>query len=154
MLHENEKVSAMKEAHENVESDFDDNKLYQIDNMSFEDTKEKLEWHKREFECELENTYGIENQNYMTRIHDDKVNKIYECNLLDDIIISPKHTKTLNSHDSPILNGCMNIRKVRAKFKNFWILLDSGCSSKIVMGRLVKNCILKICCDAVAHIGW
>ena len=43
MLHENEKVSAMKEAHENVESDFDDNKLYQIDNMSFEDTKEKLE---------------------------------------------------------------------------------------------------------------
>ena len=34
------KKIAMKEAHENVESDFDDNKLNQIENMSLEDTKE------------------------------------------------------------------------------------------------------------------
>ena len=43
LLHENEKVSAAREAHENVDSDFDDNKIYQIDNMSLEETKEKLE---------------------------------------------------------------------------------------------------------------
>ena len=39
LLHENQKVSATKEAPGNVEYDFDDNKLYQIENMSLEDTK-------------------------------------------------------------------------------------------------------------------
>ena len=43
LLHKNQKVSAKKEGHENVESNFDENKLYQIDNMSLDDTKEKLE---------------------------------------------------------------------------------------------------------------
>ena len=33
----------------------------------------------------------------------------------------------------------MNNRKDKAKFKNFQILLDNGCSSKIVMGRLVEK---------------
>ena len=42
LLHENEKLSAAKEAHEKVESDFDENELYHIENMSLEDTKEKL----------------------------------------------------------------------------------------------------------------
>ena len=36
LLHENEKVNDMKEAPENVESYFDENKIYQIDNMSLE----------------------------------------------------------------------------------------------------------------------
>ena len=31
----------------------------------------------------------------------------------------------------------MNNRKGKEKFKNYHILLDSGCSSTIVMGRLV-----------------
>ena len=31
----------------------------------------------------------------------------------------------------------MNTRHCRAKFKNFQIILDSGCSSTILMGRLV-----------------
>ena len=31
----------------------------------------------------------------------------------------------------------MNTRHCRAKFKNFLIILDSGCSSTIVMGRIV-----------------
>ena len=75
----------------------------------------------------------------MTCIHGNKVNKIYECNLLHDILNPPKHTKLLNSHYSPILNGCMNTRKGRAKFKNFQILLDSGCSSNILMVRLIKK---------------
>ena len=142
-MNENEKVTAMKEAHENIESNFDENELYQIDNMSLEDKKEKLERCKRSFEWKLENTYRIENQNDMTRINDDKVNKIAEWNLLHDIINPPKCTKNLNTHYSPILNGCMNTRHGREKFKNFWILLDSGCSSTIVMGRLVKDLILK-----------
>ena len=39
LLHENQKVIAEKGAHENVESDFEESKLYQIDNMSIDDTK-------------------------------------------------------------------------------------------------------------------
>ena len=81
--------------------------------MSIEDNKEKIEWHNRAFERKQKNTYGIENQNNMTRIHDNKVNKITECNLLHDIINTPKRTKNVNSHYSPILHGCMNTRKGR-----------------------------------------
>ena len=36
-------------------------------------TQKQIELSKRSFECELENTYGIENQNSMNRIHDHKV---------------------------------------------------------------------------------
>ena len=43
LLQENQKVSAEKESHGNIESGFDESKLYQVDNMSLEDTKEKLE---------------------------------------------------------------------------------------------------------------
>ena len=73
------------------------------------------------------------------RIHDNEVNKISECNLMHDIINSPKRTKFLNIHYSNIIHGCMNTRKVSAVFKTFWILLDSGCRSMIVMTRLVKK---------------
>ena len=58
--------------------------------MIFEDTKEKLEWHKRAFECKQKIAYGIESQNDMKRIHDKVVNKITECNVLHDIINPPK----------------------------------------------------------------
>ena len=37
--------------------------------MSLEETKEKLEWSKREFECKHKNSYGIKNRNDMMRIH-------------------------------------------------------------------------------------
>ena len=37
----------------------------------------------------------------------------------------------------------MYTRKGRAKLKNFSILLDSGCSSTVVMGRLVNKLGLK-----------
>ena len=33
----------------------------------------------------------------------------------------------------------MNNIKGKVRFKNFQILLDSGCSSKILMGRLVEK---------------
>ena len=55
----------------------------------------------------------------MTRIHNNEVNNIAECNLLHDIINPPKHAKILNIHYSPILHGWMNTRKGRAKFKDF-----------------------------------
>ena len=43
--------------------------------MSLEETKEKIEWLKYAFEFKQKNTYGIENKNDMTRIHDNKVKK-------------------------------------------------------------------------------
>ena len=38
LLHENQRISAEKGSHENIESDFDEIGLYQIDNMSLDDT--------------------------------------------------------------------------------------------------------------------
>ena len=61
ILQENQKVSAEEESHGNIESGFDQSEIYQVNNMSLEDTKEKLEWRKRAFKHELKNTYGIEN---------------------------------------------------------------------------------------------
>ena len=68
------KVSAGKESQEIIESKFDENDLYRIDNMSLEEKMKKLELHKRAFECELKNTYNIESQNGMTYKHDNKLN--------------------------------------------------------------------------------
>ena len=79
----------------------------------------------------------------MIQIHEKEVNKISECNVLHDIINSPKRAKILNNHYSPIIHECMNTIIGKAKFKNFQILLGSGCSSKILMGRLVENYALK-----------
>ena len=45
--------------------------------MSLEETKEKIELRKSAFECKQKNTFGIENQNYMTRMHENKL--IYMC---------------------------------------------------------------------------
>ena len=67
----------------------------------------------------------------MALIHDKKVNKIAECNLIHDIINPPKRAKNLNINYSPILHGCINTRKGRAKIKNFQIILDSGFRSTI-----------------------
>ena len=107
--------------------------------MSLDNTKEKLEWCNRAFECELENAYYIKIQNGMPCMNDNKVNNIYEWILLNDILNPLKHTKNLNIHYSSILHGCMNAGKGEANFRKFWILLDSACSSTIVMlGRIEK----------------
>ena len=121
------------------ESDIDDNDLYHVDNMSLDDNRENTERRKHVFESKLENKYDIEIQIGMTCIHGNKVNKLVEWNLLHDIPNPPKTTKKLNSHYYPILHRCKNISKGRANFKNFRILLDSGCSSTILMVRLIKN---------------
>ena len=59
----------------------------------------------------------MNNFNNMNRIHDNKVNNIAKCNLLHDMINPSKHTKNINSHYSPILDGYMNKRKGKYKFK-------------------------------------
>ena len=84
-----------------------------------------------------------ENRDKMIYIHDNEVKNIAECNLLHDIINPTKIAKNINTHYYPILNGSMNTRKGRAKLKNFRIILDSICSSIIVMRRLVENDTLK-----------
>ena len=138
LLNGTKKVSAGNhEATEFWENDYDENDLYQVENISLNETKEKLEWRKHAFEYEI--LYVIENRNKMIYIHDKKVNTIAECNLIHDIINPLKRTKQLNSHYSPILHWRMNTRKDGENFKNFRILLDSGCSSKIVMKRLVET---------------
>ena len=76
LLNETQKVGAAMEAPEFLDSDYDENNLYQVEMMSLEETKEKLEWRKHAFECEQKNSFGIENKNNMTRIHDKEVNKI------------------------------------------------------------------------------
>ena len=42
LTQENNKVSTVKETYENVEYDFDENKLYRIDNMSLDDRNGKF----------------------------------------------------------------------------------------------------------------
>ena len=75
----------------------------------------------------------------MTRLDNNEVKNISEFNLLHDIINPPRRAKNLNIQYSPIIHGCMNTRKGRAKSENFCILLDSECCFTIVMGRLVKK---------------
>ena len=129
----------MPEAHENIDSEIDESDLYQIDNMSLDKNKQKKEWLKRAFESKQKNKYDIEIHNGMTCIHGNKVNIIFEWNLLHDILNPLKITKKLNIHYSPILHGCINTRKGRSRFNNFRILLHSGCNSTIIMGRLTKK---------------
>ena len=52
----------------------------------------------------------------MNRVQDNKVKKIYEQNLLHDILNPSKRTKNINSHYSTILHGCRNTRKGGARF--------------------------------------
>ena len=85
----------------------------------------------------------------MMHIHDKEVNKRAECNLLNNIINPTIYNKNLNIHYSPILYECINTMHGKEKFNNFRIILNSVCSSTIVMGRLVEK--LNPEKDAVMH---
>ena len=63
-----------------IESEFDENDIYRIDNMSLKKKKGKLELHKREFGCKLKKTYNIEIQNGITCIHYNEVNNTAKLN--------------------------------------------------------------------------
>ena len=47
--------------------------------------------------------------------------------------------KKLTIHYYLILHEYKNTRTGKSKFKNFYILLDSECSNKIVMGRIIQR---------------
>ena len=63
----------------------------------------------------------------------------HEFNVLSNILNPMKRAKSKNNHYSPILQGCMNTRSGRGENRNFWILLDSGSSSTILMGKLTSK---------------
>ena len=76
-------------------------------------------------------------------IYEKEVNETAKCNLLRDIINRTRIAKNLKSHYSTIMHVCMNTRKGKLKFKNFQILLKSGSSPTIVIGRLFEKYILR-----------
>ena len=86
-------------------------------------------------------------------IHGKEVNEIVECNLLYDIINTPKRAKRFIICLYHILHGCMNTRRGKSKYNNFLIILESGCISTILMGRLVEKSSWKRCSDSVSHAG-
>ena len=73
-----------------MDSDYNANYLYKYERVSLEETKENIDWRKRAFEYEKKNSYGIENRNYMTRMQNNEVRNISECNLLHDITTYPQ----------------------------------------------------------------
>ena len=91
--------------------------------MSLEETKDKLEWRKSAFECELKNSCGVEKWNDLIYIDEKEVNKISKCNLIHDIINPPKRTENININYYPILHVCMytwNIERNLRASKFYW----------------------------------
>ena len=127
--------------HEKTKYGTNEAEMYELYKLSLDGSHK--EWQKRTSEIKHKNIYDIKSLNDINRINDNKVNNISECNLLHDILNTSKRTKILNIHYSPILHGCMDKRKGREKFKNFQILLGSGCSYNIVMGSQIKHLVLK-----------
>ena len=71
-----QKVSAINhEAQGFLDYTYDANDFYKVDKMSFEETKENLDWRKQ---YEKKNSYGNENINDMMRIHNNEVRNIAE----------------------------------------------------------------------------
>ena len=75
----------------------------------------------------------------MNYLHDNELNNIVVCNLLNDIINPSKSKIYINIRYSHILHGYINTRKGKYKFRGFCILLDSGCISTIFIRRLIKK---------------
>ena len=59
LLNETWKVSAAKEAPEFWDSDYDYTDLYEVESMSLEDTKEKVQWRKCAYYCKHKRSYWI-----------------------------------------------------------------------------------------------
>ena len=70
LLNETQKVSAARESPTFLDSDCDENDLYQVEKMILEETKDKLELRKLAFEFEQKNSYGIEERNYIIHINE------------------------------------------------------------------------------------
>ena len=77
LLNEPKTVGAVNhEAPDILESDYDENNLHQVVNMSLDDTEEKVEWNKPALE--YKSSYVIENRNKMIYIHDNRLKNISE----------------------------------------------------------------------------
>ena len=61
--------------------------------MSLDEKKENTEWCKRAFLSKIGNKYENESHNGMTCIHVKKLNKIYKCKLLHDILNTYERNK-------------------------------------------------------------
>ena len=99
LLQENQKVSTENWTKENIESDSDENELYQINSMSLDDKKTfNGVWVRL-------NTNLIKFRAIMVWpfLHDYGVNNIFECNLIHDKPNSLKRTNNLNRNYSTIL---------------------------------------------------
>ena len=55
----------------------------------------------------------------MENIHDNDVNSISQCNTLHDILNPSNGVNNTNSSYSAILNGFMNTRRGKVKYKAF-----------------------------------
>ena len=115
------------------------------------------EWRKRELGSKLENIYDVKSLNDMNNIHDNKVNNIAECNLLNDIVNTSKCTKDINTNYFPILHLCINTCKGRVKYNSFKDLLDSGFSPTVLMRRITttlekRDVVIQYHTQAVNHI--
>ena len=83
ILQKNIKLSVEEKARKNIDSEVDENYLYNIDNISLD---EKKELRKRAFESEIENIYDTKSHNSMTFMYGNEVHKTDEWNLLYDIL--------------------------------------------------------------------
>ena len=63
----------------------------------------------------------------------------HECNVISNLLNTMKREKSKNSNHSPKIQGCINTRSGTSKFGLFWILLGSGSSSTIVIGKLTSK---------------
>ena len=105
--------------------------------LSLEDSHK--EWRKRVFEGKTENIYDMKTLNDMNFINVNKVNYLYEFNLLHDKPYPSRQTKNTNGYYPLILHVCMNTRRDKEKSNNFRILLYSGFSSTVVMKRITTK---------------
>ena len=74
---------------------------------------------------------------------DPKISKYYKClnkcNVFKYLWKPSKLTKNQDSLLSSIMNSCMNIWRVRMKFRYFCILLGRGFSSMVFIERIMSN---------------
>ena len=76
------------ETHDNIDENVDEDYLYKIDKISLD----YKYWHKRAIESEIKNIYDIKRPNGMSFIHENEVNRVSECNLINDMLSPSKHT--------------------------------------------------------------
>ena len=74
---------------ENTDGEIDEDDLYELDKMSLHEK----EWRKHAFEIEIQDRYDIKSLNIVKHMHRNKVNSLYECNLLHAILILLKSLK-------------------------------------------------------------